>query len=132
MAGSCSYDCSLPGSPSTGTSDSDITGIGVIANYIATAGLSILVITIYYCFVYDPSQDPFDNVRGKTILSQSNPVDDFILGGLRSSARYVFKHLFGFDQMGPRANCVYSARTLVSLFYTPVIPTDAEAKSVSS
>ncbi|KAJ6062818.1 Methylthioribulose-1-phosphate dehydratase [Penicillium canescens] len=101
MSGSCSYDYSVPGLPSS--PDSDITGIGVIINYIATAGLSILIIPIYYVTVYDPSHDPFDKAGEKTILARSNPVDNFILGGLRSGTRYLLKHLRS-NQMRPHAS----------------------------
>lgn len=71
-------------------------------NYIVTAGLSILVITIYYLTVYEPSDDPFDKAEKETILSRCNPVDNLILGGVRSVARWLLKNLVGSDRVAHR------------------------------
>lgn len=56
----------------------------VLINYMATAGIAILVILIYYFVVYEPATDPFNRAQpGSSKHFRPNPVDDLLLGWLR-------------------------------------------------
>lgn len=61
MSSSRSYDCSASDPPFL-PFNNDITGVGVFINYIATAGIAVLTILIYYFAMYQPSRDPFERV----------------------------------------------------------------------
>ncbi|CAG8179328.1 unnamed protein product [Penicillium nalgiovense] len=77
-----SYKCSGPQPPMS--VDPDITGQGVIANYVATAGIAVLLITIHFFVVYQPALDPFR--KADYPLNQSyrpNPIDTTILRTMR-------------------------------------------------
>ncbi|KAJ5953116.1 hypothetical protein N7454_000012 [Penicillium verhagenii] len=54
---STKYNCSDRNPP--WYSDSDITGTGVIINYVATSGIALLIIIVYYFTTYEPTHDPF-------------------------------------------------------------------------
>ncbi|OQE44769.1 hypothetical protein PENCOP_c002G05954 [Penicillium coprophilum] len=85
------YDCPGPRSPIS--VDNDITGSGVIANYVATAGLAVLLIIIYFLVIYDPALDPFRKTD-QDPLNQSfrpNPVDELVL----RTVRHIPKQLLG-------------------------------------
>ncbi|KAJ5952101.1 uncharacterized protein N7479_010514 [Penicillium vulpinum] len=73
--------------------DTDITGYRVIANYVATAGIAVLLIIIYFFVGYEPALDPFRKTDQDT-LNQSfrpNPIDEIIL----RTVRYIPKRLMG-------------------------------------
>ncbi|KAJ5922900.1 hypothetical protein N7516_010603 [Penicillium verrucosum] len=55
---SCHSNCSEPPPPLS--PDNDITGPGVITNYIASAGITVLIILLYFFLVFDPVRDPFE------------------------------------------------------------------------
>lgn len=67
----------------------------MIINYVVTAGLAVLIIILYYVTVYDPSIDPFDATRERTLSVRPNPLDDFILVWLRSGPAYIAKRFLG-------------------------------------
>ncbi|KAJ5580261.1 uncharacterized protein N7459_006246 [Penicillium hispanicum] len=85
MSSPCAYDCSAPSPPLL--PDNDITGIGVVINYVATAGIVLLVILVYYLAIYQPAQDPFErhNPRSSGGRFRPNPVDALVLGWLLRS-----------------------------------------------
>ncbi|OQE32791.1 hypothetical protein PENFLA_c001G03716 [Penicillium flavigenum] len=84
------YKCSGPQPPIS--VDRDITGQGVIANYVATAGIAVLLIIIHFFVVYEPALDPFRKTDYP--LNQSfcpNPIDTIIL----RTVRRIPKRLMG-------------------------------------
>ncbi|CAP95695.1 Pc21g07980 [Penicillium rubens Wisconsin 54-1255] len=84
------YNCSGPQPPIS--VDPDITGKGVIANYVATAGIAVLLIIIHFFVVYEPALDPFRKTDYP--LNQSfrpNPIDTIIL----RTVRRIPKRLMG-------------------------------------
>ncbi|KAJ5177784.1 uncharacterized protein N7500_000483 [Penicillium coprophilum] len=85
------YDCSGPRSPIS--VDNDITGSGVIANYVATAGFAVLLIIIYFLVIYDPALDPFRKTDQDPLYQsfRPNPVDDLVL----RTVRHIPKQLLG-------------------------------------
>ncbi|KAJ6121421.1 hypothetical protein N7512_003886 [Penicillium capsulatum] len=68
--------CNASAPPPRISPDNDITGVGVLANYIGTAGVAILVILVYFLVVYEPARDPFNKVDA---YFHPNPVDDTLL-----------------------------------------------------
>ncbi|KAJ5240592.1 uncharacterized protein N7469_002183 [Penicillium citrinum] len=87
----CSYDCSVR--PTEMNDDNDITGIGVLIGYCATAGIAVLIILFHYFFTYDPQLDPFREINtGNPYLTRarSNPIDEIILRGPRKLMSLVF------------------------------------------
>ncbi|KAJ5183820.1 hypothetical protein N7492_001436 [Penicillium capsulatum] len=100
----CSYDCSGPPPPLR--SDNDINGIGVglpasvIINYLATAGIAVLVILIYYFAVYEPALDAFSKLEhGVTPTPfRPNPVDVVLLQWVR----YLPRKILGTFKLGIR------------------------------
>ena len=86
----------------------------MVVNYVATAGLSALIIVIYYVAVHDPSVDPFEKAREKTPTTRPNSVDDSLLTGLRSGPRYLMKCILGSHQVKTHSN-VRLERTLVKV-----------------
>ncbi|KAJ5496687.1 hypothetical protein N7463_008674 [Penicillium fimorum] len=77
------YNCSGPYSPIS--ADNDITGPGIIANYVGTAVIAVLLIIIYFLVVYDPALDPFRKTD-QDPLNESfrpNPIDTIILRTVR-------------------------------------------------
>ncbi|KAJ5546756.1 hypothetical protein N7494_004341 [Penicillium frequentans] len=83
MPSSCSYNCSRPLWSANDYYNNDITGVGVVINYIATAGIAVFITVVYYVFVYQPSQGPFGKTDGNTLACIPNPVDELFLGWLR-------------------------------------------------
>ncbi|KAJ2979292.1 hypothetical protein NQ176_g3350 [Zarea fungicola] len=86
MADHCGYDCAKP--PATVPPNADISGIGVVTGYVATAGLAIVIIAVFFLFAHDPDNDPFQNqtcvqVRSRTSAFRPNPVDVAIFGSFR-------------------------------------------------
>ncbi|PLN85645.1 hypothetical protein BDW42DRAFT_160284 [Aspergillus taichungensis] len=73
--------------------DSDITGNGVVANYIGTASFAVFLVIMYFLMVYDPMQDPFKETDQDTLRSsfRPNPVDVVFLRGLRDTSKRVFR-----------------------------------------
>lgn len=55
----CPVNCSNV--PAVVDTNADISGVGVIVNFVATAGLSVVISLIYYVFAHDPNNDPFTN-----------------------------------------------------------------------
>ncbi|KAJ5929321.1 hypothetical protein N7454_007169 [Penicillium verhagenii] len=71
-------------------SNNDISGIGVVVNYVGTAGLATLLVIIYYFMVYEPANDPFRvNGQADELLSRPNPVDMIILRSLRGALKHI-------------------------------------------
>ncbi|KAJ5523842.1 hypothetical protein N7494_010492 [Penicillium frequentans] len=102
MAESCNFNCSAPQVPYL--PDSDISGAGVVVNYVATAALAVLIIFVYYVTIHDPSIDPFNTTRGGALSDRHNPLDDLLLRCLRSGPAYISKHVLGSRQiLSPRA-----------------------------
>lgn len=62
------------------------------------------MITIYYVAVHDPSVDPFEKAKEKAPPTRPNPVDDFLLKGLRSGSRYLMKRILGSHQIKTHFN----------------------------
>ena len=62
----------------------------VIINYVATAGLAILLIMVYYVMIHEPANDPFRvNGQGVGELSRPNPVDRVFLQSLRGALKHI-------------------------------------------
>jgi hypothetical protein len=97
----CGYDCSaepLPLHP-----DSDITGVGIVTNYIATASIAVLIITIYYLGIFQPGHDPFD--RGDQDDSfRPNPVDEIFLRPVRWAPKHILRRTLKSRRMSPYAS----------------------------
>ncbi|KAJ5701052.1 hypothetical protein N7488_008600 [Penicillium malachiteum] len=71
-------------------SNDDISGIGVIINYVGTAGLATLLVILYYFMVYEPANDPFRiNGQAEELLPRPNPVDKVILRTLRGTLNHL-------------------------------------------
>ncbi|KAJ5922724.1 hypothetical protein N7516_010427 [Penicillium verrucosum] len=107
MAESVHVDCSAP--PGPYEPDNDISGAGIVVSYISTAALAVLIIIVYYLTVYDPWVDPFENAdpdaaQEGLMWDQINPLDDFILGLLRSGPAYISKRVLDSRKLlSPRA-----------------------------
>ncbi|PKY00455.1 hypothetical protein P168DRAFT_275695 [Aspergillus campestris IBT 28561] len=73
--------------------DSDITGNGVVANYVVSAGFAVLLIIVYFLVVYDPLQDPFREEHQHTPPSvfRPNPVDVAFLRLVRLITKRIFR-----------------------------------------
>ncbi|KAJ5178691.1 hypothetical protein N7492_001901 [Penicillium capsulatum] len=97
MATSCHVDCLAL--PTRYEPDSDISGVGVVINYVVTAGLAVFIIFLYYVTVYDPSTDPFDAVQEGAPSERPNPLDDFLLKWLRSGPAYIAKRFLDSRQV---------------------------------
>ncbi|KAJ5356129.1 hypothetical protein N7517_010738 [Penicillium concentricum] len=85
------YNCLQPQPPLS--ADADITGRGVIANYVATAAIAVLLIIIYFFVVYEPALDPFRKTD-QDPLDESfrpKPIDRMIL----RTVRHIPKRLMG-------------------------------------
>ncbi|OJJ69048.1 hypothetical protein ASPBRDRAFT_292366 [Aspergillus brasiliensis CBS 101740] len=83
MSTSWTYNCSGP--RPEWIVNSDITGIGVVLSYTITAGLVVVVLSLYYLVAYDPCYDPFWGSRRQNALRAfyPNPVDERILEVVR-------------------------------------------------
>ncbi|KAJ5199886.1 hypothetical protein N7491_009317 [Penicillium cf. griseofulvum] len=81
------YNCLRPQPPIS--ADADITGYGVIANYVATAATAVLLIIIYFLVVYEPALDPFRKTDQDHLNQsfRSNPIDKIILQTVRHLPR---------------------------------------------
>ncbi|KAJ5593847.1 uncharacterized protein N7459_000055 [Penicillium hispanicum] len=88
----CSYDCSQH--PTSVDTDNDITGIGVIIGYVATAGIVVFVIVAYYLLAFQPRLDPFRHNSLHPRLAtraRPNPVDEILLRDLRRGFHKVIR-----------------------------------------
>ncbi|KAJ5382364.1 hypothetical protein N7517_000275 [Penicillium concentricum] len=84
MNSSAPYKCQSPW-PKEISDDPDITGYGVVTNYVATAGIAVSLILMYFFVIYDPALDPFRNADEDppNPLFRPNPVDTIFLRTLR-------------------------------------------------
>lgn len=72
----------------------------MVVNYVATSGLTVLIIVVYFVTVYDPSIDPFDAAP----VDRPNSLDYFWLKWLQSGPAYISKRTLGRRQLlSPRA-----------------------------
>lgn len=55
----------------------------VVVGYIATAGIAVLIVNVYYLAIHQPSQDPFENADEASRNFRPNPVDAAVLTLLR-------------------------------------------------
>ncbi|KAE8381222.1 hypothetical protein BDV26DRAFT_101766 [Aspergillus bertholletiae] len=78
MSSSCSVNCSAP-APLSLPIDNDITGIGVVINYLGTAGIAAMIIPVYYLTAYQQEHDPFQRPNQASLPSCPNPVDELVL-----------------------------------------------------
>ncbi|KAJ5685497.1 hypothetical protein N7536_008116 [Penicillium majusculum] len=85
MNSSAPYKCQKPW-PKEISDDPDITGYGVVTNYVATAGIAVSLILVYFFVIYDPALDPFRNTGEDppNPLFRPNPVDKIFLRTLRN------------------------------------------------
>ncbi|KAJ5376054.1 hypothetical protein N7509_012940 [Penicillium cosmopolitanum] len=80
----------------TWSSNSDITGIGVVANFVGTSLIAVLVIIVYYFATYQPTCDPFEEIGNDSLPSQPqhsfrpNPVDVLVLTFIRHHFKMKF------------------------------------------
>lgn len=89
----------------------------MIVNYVATAGLAVLMVIVYYVTVYDSSIDPFDTAREGALSDHLNPLDDLLLRWLRSGPAYISKRLLGSPKvLSPRARSRLE-RVLIKVYY---------------
>ncbi|CAG7936484.1 unnamed protein product [Penicillium salamii] len=105
----CSYDCSVH--PTDINEDNDITGIGVLIGYCATAGIAVFIIVFHYLFSYEPRLDPFREKQANALLCvrpRSNPIDEIVLRGPRE----LFFKAFGITNSG-RKNHARFEKSLV-------------------
>lgn len=89
-----------------------------------TAALAVLIIIVYYVAIYDPLVDPFDadadadTAQGGAVWDHINPLDDFLLGWLRSGPAYISKLVLGSRKLlSPRARSRLE-RVLIKVRYT--------------
>jgi hypothetical protein len=97
----CGYDCSaepLPLHP-----DSDITGIGIVTNYIATASIAVLIITIYYLGIFKQVRTLSTGVA-KTIHFIPSPVDEIFLRAVRWAPKHILRRTLKSRRMSPYAS----------------------------
>ncbi|OQD87340.1 hypothetical protein PENSOL_c080G08371 [Penicillium solitum] len=83
---SCHVNCSER--PPQLSPDNDITGPGVITNYVGSAGLAVFLILVYFFMVYDPARDPFDNHEMSQRPYQANPIDEMVTRKVRSCFKW--------------------------------------------
>ncbi|KAJ5337496.1 uncharacterized protein N7506_005518 [Penicillium brevicompactum] len=104
----CSYDCSVH--PTDINEDNDITGIGVLIGYCATAGIAVFIILFHYLFSYEPRLDPFreNQANPLCVRSRPNPIDEIVLRGPRE----LFFKVFGITNRG-RKNHARFEKSLV-------------------
>ncbi|KAJ5156839.1 hypothetical protein N7492_009642 [Penicillium capsulatum] len=73
--------------------DNDITGIGVIIGYVATAGIVVMIIIVHYLLSFEPRLDPFrKNSPNLNVefLDRPNPVDELLLRPIRRACTRIF------------------------------------------
>ncbi|KAJ5952525.1 uncharacterized protein N7479_010938 [Penicillium vulpinum] len=97
---SCDYSCSAKTPPLS--PDSDITGIGIVINYVVTASIAVLVILVYYLGIYEPNHDPFDRGGQVDNSFRPNPVDDFFLYGARWLPKRILRWPLKSRRRSPR------------------------------
>jgi hypothetical protein len=95
-----SINCSAP-APSPLPINNDITGIGVVINYLATASLALLIILIYYFVPYQPSRNPFDTSDPGSLPFCPNPIDDIVLRVLRRWPTKLLRRFLGSHRISP-------------------------------
>ncbi|KAJ5630335.1 uncharacterized protein N7484_010435, partial [Penicillium longicatenatum] len=76
----------------SGYFNNDITGVGVVINYIVGAGIAVVITIIYYFFVYQPSQDPYGRTDENAPAFNANPVDELFLTWLRRWPKRLLTH----------------------------------------
>jgi hypothetical protein len=96
---SCDYDC--PAEAPLSYHDSDITGIGIVTNYVATASIAVLIIIVYYLGVYQPSHDPFDKGDQIDDTFRPNPVDEVFLQAVRWGPKRFLRCTLESRRMSP-------------------------------
>lgn len=70
-------------------------------NYLATAGITVLIILVYYLVIHQPAHDPFgddDQSPSSSRRFRPNPVDEILLGWLRRPLNHVLESY----RMSPR------------------------------
>ena len=67
----------------------------MIISYIATAGIAVLIISIYYLTAYEPANDPFERDGQNEMPFFPNPVDYYLLRWIRGGLRCVLKRFIG-------------------------------------
>ncbi|KAJ6012353.1 hypothetical protein N7522_002708 [Penicillium canescens] len=84
---SCNLNCSE--GPRPWSPDNDITGPGVITNYIASAGIAIFTILVYYFSVYEPDRDPFgkEKTHPEDRPFRANAIDQMVTRKTRDWSR---------------------------------------------
>ncbi|RSL70058.1 hypothetical protein CEP54_001950 [Fusarium duplospermum] len=88
MTDTCTYNCSAH--PTAISAYGDISGIGVVAAFFATAWIVVLLLIGYYLVVFNPELDPFRQPGKRTPCQYPNVIDyEFLyvvrkLPGLRS------------------------------------------------
>ncbi|KAL4993399.1 hypothetical protein BDV10DRAFT_179215 [Aspergillus recurvatus] len=103
MTRGCRYNCEQH--PLTIEADSDITGDGVLVDYIATAGIAIILTTAHYFFAYESTLDPFRDEHGvpcsRAVPFRPNPVDCLFCDTREGSPRLTLLY------SRLRVRCVY-------------------------
>ncbi|KAJ5171285.1 uncharacterized protein N7500_004068 [Penicillium coprophilum] len=93
MASDAPYKCHAPW-PKKISENPDITGQGVIIGYIATSGIAVLLILVYFLAIHDPSLDHVEkNGASSTSSIRGNPVDTIFLRAVRYIPRYCMGNL---------------------------------------
>jgi hypothetical protein len=93
-----SINCSAP-APSPLPINNDVTGIGVVVNYLATTSLALLIILIYYFIAHQPSRNPFDTSDQDSLSFRPNPIDDIVLRVLRRRSTKLLRRFLGSHRM---------------------------------
>ncbi|KAF2102042.1 hypothetical protein NA57DRAFT_53976 [Rhizodiscina lignyota] len=81
----CSYDCSTV--KKKWQPDPDITGLGVVIGYSATAFIAVFILAAYFIMAHQPKLDPFRDKNGnpppsseRAVPYKPNPIDELALG----------------------------------------------------
>ena len=80
----------------------------VVVSYIATAGIAVLIVNVYYLAIYQPTEDPFRKADETPRPFRPNPVDVAVLNLLRC------KLVLGVNGLD------FSARTRLNGFFLKV------------
>ncbi|KAK1759789.1 hypothetical protein QBC47DRAFT_410524 [Echria macrotheca] len=94
MSSTCDYNCSLSSRERELTSYADVAGPGVIAGFLGTAWLCVILVVAHYLLVFDPAEDPFhdeDHPRDAVVGHPwvSNPIDVVVTAYLERMGNFI-------------------------------------------
>ncbi|KAJ4006435.1 hypothetical protein NW766_010522 [Fusarium irregulare] len=79
------YNCSFAARGDQVEPYGDIAGPGVIAGFLGTGWLAVILVLLHYLFVFDPYKDPFQTSEGSNSSAagnpwRANPIDSLVKG----------------------------------------------------